>query len=72
MGEYYQPTYIKGLGHAVRNGWWSDTGRRTRREKKGRPGLRRMAGVELDLRNVGLNLWRTRTLGGKKQNGQLS
>lgn len=34
--------------------------------KKGRPGLRRMAGVELDLRNVGLKLWRTRTLGEKK------
>jgi len=30
-------------------------------------GLRRMVGVELDLRNVGLKLWRTRPLE-KKEN----
>jgi len=32
------------------------------RKKKGRPGLRRMDEVELDLRNMAVKRWRTRPL----------
>ena len=37
-------------------------GKRGVYSKKGSPGLRRMDGVELDWRNVGLIRWRTRAL----------
>jgi hypothetical protein len=49
-----------------KNGWLKDSkqviGRQTRSEKKGRPTLKRMNDVKLDLTTIDVRIGRTRTL----------